>query len=48
MNRVTIVGRLTRPPELRKLASGKSVTTFSIATNDYRGGGEKTEYHCKV
>lgn len=45
MNRVTIVGRLTRAPEMRKLASGKSVTTFGIATNDYRSGAEKTEYH---
>jgi single-strand DNA-binding protein len=45
MNRVTIVGRLTRPPEMRKLASGKTVTQFGIATNDYRSGAEKTEYH---
>lgn len=45
MNRVTIVGRLTRAPEMRKLASGKTVTQFAIATNDYRSGTEKTEYH---
>lgn len=45
MNRVTIVGRLTRAPEMRKLASGKTVTQFGIATNDYRSGAEKTEYH---
>ena len=45
MNRVLIVGRLTRAPEMRKLASGKSVTQFAIATNDYRSGTEKTEYH---
>jgi single-strand DNA-binding protein len=48
MNRVTIVGRLTRAPEMRKLASGKTVTQFSIATNDYRSGSEKTEYHSVV
>ncbi|MBA3779519.1 MAG: single-stranded DNA-binding protein [Chloroflexi bacterium] len=45
MNRVLLTGRLTRDPELRTLASGKSVTQFSVATNDYRGGTEKAEYH---
>jgi single-strand DNA-binding protein len=45
MNRVILTGRLTRDPELRALASGKSVTQFSLATNDYRGGTEKAEYH---
>ena len=45
MNRVVLTGRLTRDPETRKLASGKTVTQFSVATNDYRGGTEKSEYH---
>ena len=45
MNRVLLTGRLTRDPELRSLASGKTVTQFSVATNDYRGGAEKSEYH---
>jgi single-strand DNA-binding protein len=45
MNRVLIAGRLTRDPEMRKLASGKTVTTFAVATNDYRAGSEKAEYH---
>jgi single-strand DNA-binding protein len=45
MNRVLIAGRLTRDPEMRKLASGKTVTQFSVATNDYRGGSEKAEFH---
>ena len=45
MNRVVLTGRLTRNPESRSLASGKTVTTFSVATNDYRGGSEKAEYH---
>ena len=48
MNRVLLTGRLTRDPELRTLASGKTVTQFSIATNDYRGGQEKAEYQVKV
>jgi len=45
MNHVVLTGRLTRDPESRKLASGKTVTEFSVATNDYRGGSEKAEYH---
>jgi single-strand DNA-binding protein len=45
MNQVVLTGRLTRDPESRQLASGKTVTTFSVATNDYRGGSEKSEYH---
>ncbi len=31
MNKVLLTGRLTRDPELRSLASGKSVTTFSVS-----------------
>lgn len=46
MNRVLLTGRLTRDPETRSLASGKTVTTFTVATNDYRAGGEeRSEYH---
>jgi single-strand DNA-binding protein len=50
MNKVLLVGRLTRDPELRTLPSGKHVTTFSVATNEYRGqnAGERTEYHALV
>ena len=48
MNRVLLTGRLTRDPELRTLASGKTVTQFSLATNDYRGGKEYSEYHSVV
>ena len=45
MNKVLITGRLTRDPELRSLASGKAVTQFVVATNEYPGGKERTEYH---
>jgi len=31
MNKVLLTGRLTRDPEMRSLASGKHVTTFSDA-----------------
>ena len=48
MNRVLITGRLTRDPELRTLASGKTVTQFSVATNDYRAGEERSEFHSIV
>jgi single-strand DNA-binding protein len=49
MNKVLLTGRLTRDPELRSLASGKSVTTFNVATNEYAGGGkEKAEFHTIV
>ena len=46
MNKVLLTGRLTRDPEMRSLASGKSVTQFGLATNEFRtNGGEKSEYH---
>lgn len=45
MNKVLLTGRLTRDPELRSLASGKAVTQFVVATNEYPGGKERTEYH---
>jgi single-strand DNA-binding protein len=46
MNKVLLTGRLTRDPEMRSLASGKSVTQFSVATNEYIGNGkERAEYH---
>lgn len=49
MNKVLLTGRLTRDPELRVLASGKSVTTFNVATNEYTGNGkERAEYHTIV
>ena len=46
MNKVLLTGRLTRDPELRSLASGSSVATFAVATNEFRGNGkERAEYH---
>lgn len=50
LNRVTFIGNLGRDPELRKLESGVSVATFSIATNenykDKEGNWQtKTEWH---
>ena len=45
MNVVLLTGRLTRDPELRNLASGRAVTQFSVATNEYVRSEEKSEYH---
>lgn len=53
LNRATILGRLTRDPELRSTNSGKSVATLSVATNRTwtDQGGQKqelVEYHTCV
>lgn len=50
LNKVLLVGRTTAQPELRKTASGQSVSTFSVATNrvwtDKAGARqEETEFH---
>ncbi|MDD4476547.1 MAG: single-stranded DNA-binding protein [Patescibacteria group bacterium] len=50
LNRATLIGRLTSDPELRSLTTGKSVATFSIATNrmwtDANGQKqEQAEFH---
>jgi len=45
LNRVIIMGRLTRDPELRRTQSGTSVTSFSLAVDrDFknRESGEKS------
>jgi single-strand DNA-binding protein len=49
VNKVLLTGRLTRDPEMRSLASGKNVATFTVASNEFIGGGkEKAEYHAIV
>jgi single-strand DNA-binding protein len=50
VNKAIIVGRLTRDPEMRSTPSGQSVTTLSLATNNFwtdKSGTrqEKTEFH---
>lgn len=51
LNKVMVIGRLTRDPEVRTTQSGQTVATFSVATNrqwkDQSTGEQKsqTEYH---
>lgn len=49
INKVQIQGRLTKDPESKKLPSGTTVATFSVATSEtYSKDGEKkesTQYH---
>ncbi len=40
-NTITIVGNLTRDPELRFTPSGAAVTTFGVAWNQRSGDGEE-------
>jgi len=44
LNRVVLIGRLTRDPELKHIPSGTAIANFSIANNrTYSSSGEKTE-----
>src|SRR3989344_2696223 len=50
LNKVFLIGRLTRDPETKALPSGKSVTTFGLATDrvftDKSGQKQQqTEFH---
>ncbi len=50
LNKAVIIGNLTRDPELKAIASGNKVCTFSVATNrTYKDANgvrqEKTDYH---
>jgi len=50
VNKVIIVGRLTRDPEKKAIPSGQTVTNFSVATSTKWKGqdgqqNEKTEFH---
>jgi single-strand DNA-binding protein len=53
VNKVMLVGRLTRDPDMRTTQSGQSVATISMATNNFwtdKSGTkqEKTEFHSVV
>ena len=42
MNKIILIGNLTRDPESRTTPSGHTVCNFDIAVNDRRGGQENT------
>ena len=44
MNKVHLIGNLTRDPEVRYTQSGKAVCTFSIAVNDGYGENKKAYF----
>lgn len=42
LNRVVLMGRLTRDPEIRRTGSGTPVTSFTLAVDrDFKSNGEK-------
>lgn len=44
VNRVILVGRLTKDPELRRTQSGKSVASFTVAVNRRFGQQEQADF----
>ncbi|MDY2913622.1 MAG: single-stranded DNA-binding protein [Candidatus Enteromonas sp.] len=44
INNIVLVGRLTRDPELRTTTSGLSVASFTLASDDRRGGTKTVIY----
>lgn len=42
LNRVLLIGRLTRPPEPRTTPSGLAIAEFRLAVNNYRRGSNGT------
>lgn len=53
LNKVMLIGRITKKPELRATGSGQNVTTFTVVTNrnwtDKEGNKqEKAEFHNAV
>jgi len=49
LNKVFLIGRLTRDPELRYTSTGQAVTTLGLAINrEYTSKGEKKEETCYV
>ena len=44
MNKIILIGNLTRDPESRTTPSGHTVCNFDIAVNERRGGQDNTLY----
>ena len=45
LNKVMLIGRLGDSPELRQTQQGKSVCTFTMATDTGYGDNKKTDWH---
>lgn len=49
LNKIQLIGRLGKDPEVRHTEGGNTLATFSVATSEiYKSGGEKiedTEWH---
>ena len=44
MNKVHLIGRLTRDPEVRYTQSGKAVAKFTLAVDDGYGESKRTDF----
>lgn len=44
LNKVILLGRLTKDPELRRTDSGKAVATFTVAVDNGHGENKKTDF----
>lgn len=44
LNRITLIGRLTRDPDLKHTQGGKAVTQFGLAVDDGYGENKKTVF----
>lgn len=44
MNKVILIGRLARDPEVRYTHTGKAVTSFSVAVDRFGGQNKETDF----
>ena len=44
MNKIFLLGRLTRDPEVRTTQSGKTVTSVTLAVDRHGGGKDNTDF----
>ncbi len=44
MNKVFLLGRLVRDPEIKTTQSGKMVTSFTLAVDRFGGGKDNTDF----
>lgn len=45
MNQLTVTGNVTKDPELRYTANGKTICTFSVATTHGKDDKKQTTFH---